>query len=332
MNMIKWFRTLFGLNPPVLGIFGGVGEAIFGESPSAEIESGRTVGPGQVAVNTVLKELFTGTGKLPASIASPDQGSFQAFEDPIVAGLSDLEQLSLAGIEELTSGIAAGGVPGQGQEVAGASQQALLDLLAQGPQDFEDFFQSAVAQPLIEQFNEEILPGISRRNASGFFGSERIRADERAAEDLSEALAGTRGELAFTSRENQLNRVLEALGLAPGIAGLGGQLAGEELGLLERGLAAGSVPREVETSQLVSLYEEFLRGQKFDERLINQMIGFGTAPTTENIGIALGGSEGLIGPALTAIGGAFGGPVGAKVGSTIGGGLSRGGEAPTILP
>ncbi|MHA2069800.1 MAG: hypothetical protein ACXABY_36005 [Candidatus Thorarchaeota archaeon] len=100
---------------------------------------------------------------------------------------------------------------GFGTEGFESGIKGFQDILAKGPEDFEEYYRSAIEQPLMERFSEDILPGISRGYApSGFYSSQRLDADQRAEEELIEALAGGRAETGFRARESQLNRALQA--------------------------------------------------------------------------------------------------------------------------
>lgn len=87
---------------------------------------------------------------------------------------------------------------------------ALLQQLTGGPQDINQFFQDTVQDPLLQNFQEDILPGISRQYASNFFSSDRQNADARAQEELLRQLTQARSGFSFNARENDLNRNIQA--------------------------------------------------------------------------------------------------------------------------
>ncbi len=100
----------------------------------------------------------------------------------------------------------------------GLEQAALQRVEGPGPA-FDEFFKTSVQDPLLEDFEETILPRISRRFApSGFHGSERQQADRFAKEDLLKSLTRSRSELAFGSRESELNQLLAIFGARGGRA------------------------------------------------------------------------------------------------------------------
>ena len=72
---------------------------------------------------------------------------------------------------------------------------------------FNNFYDTNVRDPLLEDFQENVLPGIGRKFAtSGFYGSDRIRSDDLAREDLLDELVKGRANLALQDRENFLGR------------------------------------------------------------------------------------------------------------------------------
>ena len=87
--------------------------------------------------------------------------------------------------------------------------------------NFDDFFQTNVQDPLLESFQEDVLPGISRsQGPTGFFSGDRLRQDEQAREDLLGQLVRSRSDLAFRTDQAQRDRQLAA---ASGIGELEGR-------------------------------------------------------------------------------------------------------------
>jgi len=213
-----------------------------------------------------------------------------------------LESLSLTGLEKIFGG--EGGIFGKEQELLsgllspdragaisnfqelqtafrsplanaqGIGNATLERLLSGQATDFEDFFQTNVAQPLQEQFSEDIIPGLDRRFAGRFSGSERISAEEAAREDLIDSLTQSRSSLAFQTAESAANRSLTAqalLGerlsaadrnaqfafgageaeLGRGIQGIG--LSGNLIGQLQSLLSSGGQIRDIEDEDIAQL-------------------------------------------------------------------------------
>ncbi len=210
-------------------------DILFGSAPKAKISSLSTLTSEQ---ENALRDIL---GLLPADVAAGQQ-------------------------------IAAGGTTG-----LSAAQRAVLGILQRDATDIEDFFQTNIAGPLLEQFERDILPGIARgsvgRTGSGLSG-ERLEQENRAREDLIEALARGRSDVALRGREIDTQAIL-------GAAGIGGQLSSTQLGA---------------------------RSARVDE-LLRAIFG----QAKENIATVTGGSAGLVGPALQGFSAGIGSAAGAKI-------------------
>jgi len=180
-----------------------IGDFLFGSKPKTTTSSLETLTPEQKAL---FESYLTQLQQTPSTSA--------------------LQSTSLAGLEQYATNL----VGGQGAGGAGgAAGSTLQDILTSGPADFEQYFQEAVYDPAIRQFQEETLPAISRKFApSGFYSSERLRADERSREDLIQSLTAARAQTGYEAYQSNIENQLAALGLTPEIAGM--DL--EQLGLL----------------------------------------------------------------------------------------------------
>lgn len=173
----------------------------------------------------------------------PQGGAYQGTL-PGTGALSSLGQTSLAGLEQWVMTMAGGGggpempgqigAPGVGQAGMQPYQQYLMKTLGEGPEDFEDYFQKAVSDPMMRQYEEEILPGIRREMAPAYWSSERLGMEERSREDLMQALTGERARLAYGAWGAAKDRALDATGLGIqaelGMGGLGQQQFGTQVG------------------------------------------------------------------------------------------------------
>ena len=101
----------------------------------------------------------------------------------------------------------------QAAQLSPEAQAALAQMLSGEPQQFEEFFQKAIQEPALQQFNEQVLPMIARRFAGQFFGSDRERADLLAQRELLRALTEQRARLAFDAQQRALERQAQAVGL-----------------------------------------------------------------------------------------------------------------------
>ena len=173
---------------------------------------------------------------------------------PGTVDLSDLEQMSLGGLERMFSGE---GILEQQQE----QLQQRMDPNARA-EEIERYFQEAVSEPMWEEFREETIPEIRGRYApSGFWSGQRVEAEENAMEDLIDSLSRERAGLAYQERRD----ALEAMGMVP--QSFQTELQGQ-LGRLE----AGAVPREVEEQGLQSVYQEWLRQSEERDQWVDQVL------------------------------------------------------------
>lgn len=230
-----------------------LGSALFGTAPESKIEAVTTKTPEQ---EEMLKQLLEFLGQY-----SMD------------SGLGNLEATSLAGLERFAEEGAGGG-----SQLYQAGSQAIQQILGAGGEDFEQFYQTGVKEPLLEEFEEDVLPRISRRfGRSGFFGSERQAADVGAREDLLKSLVRGRSEARLGARQQEI----QAAGLIPGF----------EAGRAETGLTAAQL------------------GLEERRRRLAQTLGALDISALENIATVTGGSEGLVSAFL---GGAGGGALAKK--------------------
>lgn len=169
-------------------------DLIFGSKSQANISQHPTLTPEQ---QEALKALL-------AALGEPDA------TEQVGSGL---EFASLEALSDLSRQLTTGQGVGATLQAANTALQRALDPRGE---DFEQFFQDAVFRPMMQQFQEDILPTLSNRfAASGFHSSDRLRQEARATEDLLEALAAERAKMADTA----LARALQAAQLAPGVAG-----------------------------------------------------------------------------------------------------------------
>jgi len=173
----------------------------------------------------------------------------------------------------------------------GTAANTLNQSLQYDPQQIDQYFTQTVQDPLLKTFSEQILPQISARAGSNFWGSDRLNQDLTATNDLTRNLSAERTRMSFEADQAARNRMLQALGLIPTVTGAATDFA---------------------TNNTVS---ELRRKQMMEERnqLLQLLLGATGQQTLENIGIAKPGSEG----ALSGILGGVGAGVGMKAGSLI---------------
>ncbi len=195
-------------------------------------------------------------------------------------GLSGTELTSLEGLEQLALQTAEGG--GLRGEAAGTLSELLQ---ADSGAASDEFFETNISAPLLEQFRRDIIPGIANRFGGQFFGGERRESEARAREDLIDAL--TRGRADVKLRGEELDRTtrLQATQQA-------GQFDAGTAELLGRLSELASRPRtEQEQAEVTRI------------ALILQALG---VREFENIAAGLPGQQGLISGAIQEFSGGFG--------------------------
>lgn len=263
----------------------GLLSSLFGSAPKSKTSSLGTLSPEQDAL---MKNLISYFGKTPENAAEPSQ--------PLdVAGLSGLQSTSLQALEQQAMQAAQFGTGGQ------QASDILKGIATQGPQNIDQYFTKTVQDPALRDF-QDVLNGISRKNAGTYFSGERVKADQLAQRDLIEALTTERARVAFEARQQDLDRAVQA---ANGMTTASASGVNELLGLL----GAGAVPRDVEQQKNQAIYDEFLRQRSAVDTRINQMLNALGIQTKENVVTTTGGSSGLLGGFL----GSAGSAVGAKL-------------------
>lgn len=184
------------------------GDFLFGTKPSSKVESKTLQSPEQ---EEMLRQLIEFLG-----------------EYSMGSGLGNLESTSLAGLERFAEEGAAGG-----SQLFQSGSDALQRIMGSSGEDFEQFYQTSIKEPLLQEFEEDVMPRISRQfGASGFFGSDRRAADRGARDDLLSALVRGKSQTRLGARQQEL----QAAGIIPGFETARGQvgLSSAQAGLDER--------------------------------------------------------------------------------------------------
>lgn len=254
---------------------------LFGSGTKTRVNPYPTVTPEQAAAYSELLSSLSGGG-----------GGATPYPGALGVDLSNLEKTSLSGLEQYAMDLVSGGA---GQTLD-KSNQALGDILSSGPADIEDYFSKVVQEPLLRNFEEDVLPRIGRRFApNDFYSSDRVRSEDLARRELGTSLATSRADVAFKARQDAIQNKLAALGLAPGIAGARGALLGQTL-------EAGKVPREAALTNQALSYDEFIRQQQEKQDKIKALIAALGIPQFENIGVSKGGSTGILSGLASGVG------------------------------
>ena len=224
-----------------------LGDLLFGGDSSAEVRQQDIISGDQRRVLNNLLELLS--GEVTEFDQSPElterQGVAQEGIDDFIGGLSGINQ-------------------------------ALQESISYDPQIVDEFFQTNIRDPMMQDFQENVLPDIGRRYGGAFFGSERREADQNAQDELINALVRARSDVAMKER----GRATTALSNVPGLAAVFG-----------------------ESANFADL-EENKRQQAFNERmqLIQMLLGGSTSQTLENIALVRQGSPGLLGGFVQGVG------------------------------
>jgi len=278
----------------------GFFDFLFGEGPSTTTSVLDTLTPEQqAALNSLLRELG---------------GSREGFGGDTSIDPSDLSQLSLSALEARALEL---GNPNRENELSQSAADTLLRFLDLDSNEagIEDFFQTNIRDPALQEFQESILPAISRDfGGANFFSSERRTSDSDAQGDLIRSLTQARSGLAFNARESDRNRALQALGLAPSIDALGRGDTNELLALLQ----AGDSQTALGERNFEREFQQFLAEAGIDQNRIQQLLAGINTQAFENVVTSDPGSSGFIVDLIGAFGGSnpFNSPPSTTVGGT----------------
>jgi hypothetical protein len=213
--------------------------------------------------------------------------------------LSSLERTSLAALEQAAmQAVSPGGDPTLTKARGAVERGTEADQFDQ--EGFDRFFGEAIAAPMLDMFKTEVLPELTRRfSGSAAFGSDRLKSEQQATQNLGKTLTSTRADLLFKTQEAGKNRALQAASLAPGLVGAG---TDKLLSLL----AAGGVPRGVEATKLSASYQEFLRQQESKSKAYDRALALLGISPIENTTVVKPGQPGLLQGLAPGIGMALG--------------------------
>ncbi len=272
-------------------------DILFGEGPSTETLTLDTLTPEQQnALNILLGELG---------------GARPGFQGDVNVDQSDISQLSLTGLENMFSD------PNRQSDLSAQATQSLMQLLNFENSDagIEDFFQTNIRDPALEEFQKSILPAISRDfGGANFFSSERAETDRNAQGELIDSLTRARSGLAFDARESDRNRALEALGLVP-------QTENLELNRLLALFDVGESVTGLEERNVERQFDQFVSESGIDQDRISQLLAGINTQSFENVVISDPGTQGIARPLIAAAGTALVGPIGGAIAGKIAGGI-----------
>mgnify|MGYP000441426222 CR=1 FL=1 len=181
-------------------------------------------------------------------------------------------------------------VPDPTLQAAGGAVQKLTDFEGQTG-DASAYFKSNVQDPMLESFQREILPQISRNfGGADFFSTERQASEGLAREDLLESLTAQRTSVELDQFNRSRDRALQAAGLAPGLTQAENQRTQSQIDILK----AAGIEREVEQAGLDRNYADFVRQRNEQQHIDEQLRQLTLTPTIENLAMEDPGSAGLL--------------------------------------
>lgn len=211
-----------------------------------------------------------GTG----SGAGGDMSAYLNAGKMLTAPMSDEEKQALANASSLVEMIM--DMPYfQDTEMGQAAQAAIMEALSgQFP---EEYYQNAIYNPTLKQYQEDVLPSIQEAFAGPgtYWGSERANAERKAGENLQDYLTQRRAELAQWAKTRQDTGV----GTSMAYQSLVNQEPLGRLGANETLMAMGAIPRSIEQHALDIAYQEFLRTRPSSNPYISQAMGMLNIPT-----------------------------------------------------
>ena len=261
-------------------------EVIFGTDASTETQTLSTVTEEQrEAIANITKRLQDFD---PGTVTEGEKFKFSPGD------------LSLEGLDQF--------IRGQGDRELGFGGR-LGEIVGQGPQDISEAFKLQVQDPLLKTFEEEVLPGISRKfSGSGtFFSSERARADTAAQGELISTLGRERTR--FVMEERARTDALALKGI-----GLGRQTEQARFDTISKTLlgSAGITTSRILGEGNLNLQKYIAENQAALAPLMGALQGL-SIPQIENIISVFQAQPGL----LQGIAGGFGQAAGAAVGAAV---------------
>jgi hypothetical protein len=227
-------------------------------------------------------------GQLNAFIKSLTNRGQRSFGGDVSVGQSDLQGLSLEALENRVRELSD---PNFQSSLDQREQDLLLKMMDFEGQNLgiDEFFQTNVQDPLVEQFTEDILPQIGRNfGGANFFSGERARADDQARDDLLTSLTRSRSQLAFDADTRNRNLALQALGLSQDRDAL---IAQE----LATAFGAGSEATALEERNVSREFEQFLAESNLDDESMKLLLSAIGLPRIENVVSGGGGGSGAAG-------------------------------------
>jgi hypothetical protein len=265
--------------------------ALFGTAPQANFSTQPTVSPQQSGLLQILSNLFNAT---PGTIA-PASGTFAA---PVTGP----EQSVLTALQPLVGTSNAPGLAQGTNAITGALNALPGAENFTAPQiDATQAFQQGVVQPLTQNFNQNVLPGIAGQfgaSAGGATNTGSLQARQTAAQNLNQTLASTGAQYSLGAAQANQNADLAAqsarlaaLGLANPLASnastLTGTAASSQVSPLLQILSAFGLPQQTQQQQISGSYGNA-------QQSLADLIAAFSPQTQQTLGVGTGGTTGII--------------------------------------
>ena len=269
----------------------GLGDIIFGKSPSVQQTSASNLSPAQQAtqgqLGSVLDSLLGGTNFSPIGTQFP--GNLTVNTTP-----QENDLLSL--IE------GAVGPTSQGGQTVSNAESALNSLMSGSPIDMTQYFNNVVATPLENTFEQRTLPSIKAafaRSAGGDYSPAAGQAAGFAAQDMQTQLQSALTNLTTQSLFNNQATKLSAAQSAP-------SLAQANVNPLLQALQALTLPTTLQQQNIQNMTGAYNSNVQALLDLLGTSTGFANQGTVANNTVVNPGNPGLLAYFMQGLGGAAG--------------------------
>jgi hypothetical protein len=275
---------------------------LIGSGPKVTQSDLPTIDPAQQAL---LSSLAGSLGSSQGAGAALNFGQLQpSLNANYAAPLSNLQQTSLTGIENLVNSFTGGAPDASGGVATGMANINKASSNPVGMIDATNAFQTGVVQPLTQDFTQQTIPSINAnygRSAGGGFSTDALGARQTAGTNLARTLAQTGSQYSLQAGEaNQAAQGTNAqLGLAANqqlaqVLGLPLTLAGAQENLLQTGLTAGAVPQQTQQTQITGQEADFQSILTQIQQKIADALGLSTAGTQQPQTVVQPATTGLL--------------------------------------
>lgn len=277
-----------------------------GTSPSVSTSNYSTIGPQQ---QTSLQSLLAALG---VNVGTGGTAASPSYSQPLTAQVTQPQTTTLNNLGSTETALQNSGAT-QG---LGTATNTLGGIANSTPADFSSYFQNSVAQPLMQQYQQQTIPALQSAfgaSSGGTNSSGYVDAVSQATNNLNNTLASNLSSTALSQYDtNQANKLSAA-----------GQLASDSTlptGAENTILGAQALPQTTQQSTYSNAYQEFLNQLAQNNTTNSQVLAGSTAGTMGQNQVASSGTSGLLQGLLSSVGGSSG--FGSAVGNGLAGGAS----------